>query len=82
MSFSLTNRVALITGSTRGLGLGIAECLAAAGAKVALNYYGNREVAEHARESLLSCGTQVMLVRANVTDKEQVPRWFRQWKKV
>lgn len=72
MSFSLANRVALITGSTRGLGLGIAECLAAAGAKIALNYYGNREVAEQARESLLGSGTQVMLVRANVRDREQV----------
>ena len=72
MSFSLANRVALITGSTRGLGLGIAECLAAAGAKIALNYYGNREVAEQARESLLGSGTQVMLVRANVGDEEQV----------
>ena len=72
MSFSLSNRVALITGSTRGLGLGIAESIASAGAKVALNYYGNREVAEGARESLLKAGAQVMLVRADVTDKEQV----------
>ena len=60
MSFSLANRVALITGSTRGLGLGIAECLAAAGAKIALNYYGNREVAEQARESLLGSGTHAL----------------------
>lgn len=72
MSFSLSNRVALITGSTRGLGLGIAESIASAGAKVALNYHGNREVAEQARESLLAQGAQVMLVRADVTDKEQV----------
>ena len=72
MSFSLSNRVALITGSTRGLGLGIAESIASAGAKVALNYFGNREVAEDARESLLKNGAQVMLVRADVTDKEQV----------
>ena len=63
MSFSLSNRVALITGSTRGLGLGIAESIASkAGAKVALNYFGNREVAEEARESLLKVGAQVLLV--------------------
>ena len=72
MSFSLNNKVALITGSTRGLGLGIAECLADAGAKLALNYYGNREVAEKARESLQAKGAHVMVVRADVTDKEQV----------
>jgi len=72
MSFILENRVALITGSTRGLGLGVAESLVGAGAKVALNYHGNREAAEKAREALQAKGGHVMMVRADVTDGDQV----------
>lgn len=72
MSYSLENKVSLITGSTRGLGLGIAECLAAGGSKIALNYYGNREVAEKARETLQAKGAHVMLIRADVTNESQV----------
>ncbi len=72
MSFILENRVALITGSTRGLGLGVAESLVDAGAKVALNYHGNREAAEKAREALQAKGGHVMMLRADVTDADQV----------
>jgi 3-oxoacyl-[acyl-carrier protein] reductase len=72
MSYSLENKVSLITGSTRGLGLGIGECLADGGSKIALNYYGNREVAEKARETLQAKGAHVMLIRADVTDPSQV----------
>jgi len=72
MSYSLENKVSLITGSTRGLGLGIGECLADGGSKIALNYYGNRELAEKARETLQAKGAHVMLIRADVTDPSQV----------
>jgi len=40
--FSLTGKVALITGSTQGLGLGVAKALGSAGAKIAINYLNNR----------------------------------------
>ena len=75
MSYLLENKVSLITGSTRGLGLGIAECLAVGGSKIALNYHGNREVAEQAREKLQAKGAHVMLIRADVTDNSKYPLW-------
>ena len=50
--FSLTGKVALITGSTQGLGLGVAKALGSAGAKIAINYLNNREKAEGALQVL------------------------------
>ncbi len=70
--FSLTGKVALITGSTQGLGLGVAKALGSAGAKIAINYLNNREKAEGALQVLKEIGIHVMLVRADASDPEQV----------
>ena len=45
-NFSLAGKVALVTGSSRGLGKAMAFALGSAGAKVAFNYANNREWAE------------------------------------
>lgn len=74
MPFSIDNRVALITGSTRGLGLEMALTLASHGAKVAMNYFGNDEVAEQAFTKLKALGGQHCLVKADVTDETDVAR--------
>ena len=70
--FSLTGKVALITGSTQGLGLGVAKALGSAGAKIAINYLNNREKAEGALEVLKENRIHVMLVRADASDPDQV----------
>ena len=72
MSFSLFEKVALVTGSSRGLGYGIATALGKAGAKVVLNYLNNREVAEKALDGLRNLGIHTMLIRADASDPEQI----------
>jgi len=72
MSFSLSKKVALVTGSSRGLGYGVAKSLGNAGAKVVINYLNDRDSAEKALERLKADGTHAMLVRADVSDPEQI----------
>jgi len=69
--FSLEGRLALVTGSSQGIGLAIAGGLAAAGAAVVLN---GREVArlEAARAALAAQGFQVHAAAFDVTDEQAV----------
>ncbi|MEM8678513.1 MAG: SDR family oxidoreductase [Planctomycetota bacterium] len=70
--FNLKGRVALVTGSTTGLGKAMARALASAGAKVALNYYNNRERAERTLAEFREADLPVALFRASVIDPEEV----------
>lgn len=53
----MKDRIVLVTGATRGLGLAIAENFARAGAKVAMNYANDDGVAASAKKLLSSLGT-------------------------
>jgi len=48
----LSGKIALVTGSTSGIGLGIAKCLAQAGADIVLNGFGEHSQAEQDIQSL------------------------------
>jgi len=72
MSFSLDGHVALVTGSSAGLGKAIALKLGQAGAKVALNYSNNESRAKQALAELEKEGCQTILVRGDVTQEEDV----------
>jgi 3-oxoacyl-[acyl-carrier protein] reductase len=74
--FSLRGHVALVTGSSTGLGKTTAMILGRAGAKVALNYQNNQSRAEKALEEFQAAGIECMLTRANVTDEAEVDRMF------
>jgi len=76
MSFKGKN--ALITGSSRGIGRGIALKLADKGARVAVHYYQNRPAAETTLEQLRKLGAEGMLVQADVCDPDQIRRMFEQ----
>ena len=68
-AFNLTGQTALITGGGTGLGLGMARCLAAAGAKVAL--VGRRQ--EELENACSSIGTNAFAVPGDVTKLESIP---------
>lgn len=69
--FRLDGQVALITGATRGIGLGIAEALAAAGADVAI-WGTNAEKNEAAAERLRNHGGNVFATVCDVADEDAV----------
>jgi 3-oxoacyl-[acyl-carrier protein] reductase len=70
--FDLTGKVALITGSSTGLGKAMAMALGAAGAKVAINYANNQERAEKTFAAFEAAGHTGKLYRASVIDEAEV----------
>lgn len=68
----LTGRVALVTGSSRGIGAGIARVLAEYGADIAVNYVSGREQAESVAAQIQALGRRTHIVQADVTDLDAV----------
>jgi len=77
MSFRLSGHVALVTGSTAGLGKVSAMTLGKAGAKVCVNYHRDHTRAEHAFAEIRAAGVESTLIRADVTQKDDIGRLYR-----
>lgn len=77
MPHDLSQHVALVTGSTTGLGKATALALGRCGARVALNYSNNRERAEAALAEIRAEGVEAELFRASVVEEEAVLGLFR-----
>lgn len=71
-TFDLTGKVALVTGSTTGLGKAMAIALGKAGAKVAMNYANNQTRAEKAFAEFEAAGCEGALFRGSVVDELRV----------
>ncbi len=67
----LSGRVALVTGSSRGIGRAIALELASLGAKVVVNYHTQEAAARQVVEEIESLGGQAVAVQGDVKDPEQ-----------
>jgi 3-oxoacyl-[acyl-carrier protein] reductase len=65
-------KVAVVTGSSRGIGRATALRLAAGGAKVVVNYQGNKASADEVVEQIRSGGGEAIAVQADVRDVAQV----------
>jgi len=71
---SLDGHVAIITGSSKGLGKAIAIALGDAGAKVVVNYYNGKEQAEATLAELQARDIEAAMIRADVTSEKQVEK--------
>jgi len=78
MHINLSGNIALVTGSSGGIGRAAAIMLARSGAKVALNYLNSKEAAEKAVADIRSCGGEAHAFRADVTQIEQVEGLVRE----
>jgi 3-hydroxybutyrate dehydrogenase len=69
---ALTGRVSLVTGSTSGIGLGIARALAAAGSDVVLNGFGKPEIIADAQSQIAALDVRVFHSAADMSNPEAI----------
>ena len=77
----LTNKVAVVTGASKGIGAGIAKSLAAEGAAVVVNYASSRQGAERVVAEIKSKGGKAIAVQADVAKAADVQRLFAETNK-
>jgi 3-oxoacyl-[acyl-carrier protein] reductase len=70
----LSNRVALVTGASRGIGKAIAIALANAGADLAVNYHSQRAAAESVCQTIRVAGRKAIPIQADVSISDDVER--------
>ena len=73
-----TDQVAIVTGSSRGIGRTIARALAARGAAVCINYADSAAAAETAADEIAAAGGRVIAIQADVADADAVARMVAQ----
>src|SRR2546427_12911529 len=72
----LSNKVAIVTGASKGIGAGIATALGAAGARVAVNYSSDRQGAERLAQAIIDSGGEAISGGADVSKAADVALRF------
>ena len=74
----LSEKVAIVTGASKGIGAGIAIAFGAEGARVAVNYSSDREGAERVAQAITDDGGEAIAVGADVSKAADVARLFKE----
>ncbi|MDP9076711.1 MAG: glucose 1-dehydrogenase [Bacteroidota bacterium] len=77
----LKNKVAVVTGASKGIGAAIAKHFAAAGAKVVVNYASSKESADKVVKEITDNGGTAIAVQADVSNEADVIRLFDETEK-
>lgn len=72
----LKNKVALITGSTKGIGRGIAQKYASLGVKLVLNYARDDNSAEETEKLIKEYGIDYLILKADVSNPKSIEKLF------
>ncbi len=73
----LARKVAIVTGSSRGIGRAIALAFAKEGANVVVNYIRHKDCAEEVASEIIEMGRKAVIVKADVSDPEDVERMVK-----
>lgn len=76
MDLKLKDKVAVVTGASKGIGAGIAKAFANAGAKVVVNYASSKEGAEKVVKEITKNGGIAIAVQGDVTKSADIKRLF------
>jgi 3-oxoacyl-[acyl-carrier protein] reductase len=76
-----TDKIAVVTGASKGIGAGIAKRLAEEGASVVVNYASSKDGANHIVDDIIRSGGKALAIGGSVTNEDEVTHLFEEVRK-